>query len=234
MWDFSSVQFISVAQSCPTLCDPMDHSTPGLPDHYQLPEFTQTHVHWVRDAIQPSHPLSSPFPPVPNPSQHQSLDTIKLLEENIGRTLSNINRSNIFFFFSPSPRIMEIKTRINKQDLLKRFCTAKETKNKKTAFGIGENICKQRNQHGVNLQNIQTAHAAQYKNKQTNNSIKKWEVKWSESCSVVFDSLQPHGLYSPWTSPDKNTGVGSLSLLQDIFPTQGLNPGLPHCRLILY
>ena len=59
-------------------------------------------------------------------------NTIQLLEENIGRTLSNINRSNIFFFFSPSPRIMEIKTRINKQDLLKRFCTAKETKNKKT------------------------------------------------------------------------------------------------------
>ena len=69
----SSVQFISVAQSCPTLCDPMNHSTPGLPVHHQLPEFTQTHVHQVNDAIQPSHALSSPFPPVPNPSQHQSL-----------------------------------------------------------------------------------------------------------------------------------------------------------------
>ena len=70
---FSSVQFISVAQSCPTLCDPIDCSTPGLPVHHQLLEFTQTHVHWVRDAIQPSHPLSSPSPPAPNPSQHQSL-----------------------------------------------------------------------------------------------------------------------------------------------------------------
>ena len=68
----SSVQFSSVAQSCPTLCDPMNHSTPGLPVHHQLPEFTQTHVHRVSDAIQPSHPLSSPFPPAPNPSQHQS------------------------------------------------------------------------------------------------------------------------------------------------------------------
>ena len=67
----SSVQFSSVAQSCPTLCDPM--STPGLPVHHQLLEFTQTHIHRVRDAIQPSHPRSSPSPPAPNPSKHQSL-----------------------------------------------------------------------------------------------------------------------------------------------------------------
>ena len=66
-------QFSSVAQSCPTLCDPMNRSTPGLPVHHQLPEFTQIHVHRVSDAIQPSHPLSSPSPPAPNPSQHQSL-----------------------------------------------------------------------------------------------------------------------------------------------------------------
>ena len=58
-----SVQFSSVAQLCPTLCDPMNHSTPGLPVHQQLPEFTQTHIHRVRDAIQPFHPLSSPSPP---------------------------------------------------------------------------------------------------------------------------------------------------------------------------
>ena len=63
----------SAAQSCLTLCDPMNRSTPGLPVHHQLPEFTQTHVHRVSDAIQPSHPLSSPSPPAPNPSQHQSL-----------------------------------------------------------------------------------------------------------------------------------------------------------------
>ena len=67
------VQFSSVAQSCPTLCDPMNRSTPGLPVHHHLPEFTQTHIHRVRDAIQPSHPWSSPSPPAPNPSQHQSL-----------------------------------------------------------------------------------------------------------------------------------------------------------------
>ena len=69
----SSVQFSSVAQSCPTLCDPMDCSTPGLPVHHQLQEFTQTHVHWVGDAIQLSHPLSSPSPPTFNLSQHQGV-----------------------------------------------------------------------------------------------------------------------------------------------------------------
>ena len=65
--------FSSVAQSCPTFCNPMNRRTPGLPVHHQLPEFTQTHVHRVSDAIQPAHPLSSPSPPAPNPSQHQSL-----------------------------------------------------------------------------------------------------------------------------------------------------------------
>ena len=75
-WNIRSIrsdEIRSVTQSCPTLCDPMSRSTPGLPVHHQLPEFTQTHVHQVSDAIQPSHPLSSPSPPAPNPSQHQGL-----------------------------------------------------------------------------------------------------------------------------------------------------------------
>ena len=70
---FRSDQIRSVTQSCPTLCDPMNRSTLGLPVHHQLLEFTQTNVHQVSDAIQPSHPLSSPSPLAPNPSQHQSL-----------------------------------------------------------------------------------------------------------------------------------------------------------------
>ena len=70
---YLSVQFSSVAQSYSTLCDPMNRSTPGLPVHHKLPEFTQTHAHRVNDASQPSHPLSSPPPPAPNPSQHQGL-----------------------------------------------------------------------------------------------------------------------------------------------------------------
>ena len=69
---FSSVHF-SRSFACPTLCDPMNRSTPGLPVHHQLPEFTQTQVLRIGDAIQPSHPLSSPSPPAPSPSQHQSL-----------------------------------------------------------------------------------------------------------------------------------------------------------------
>ena len=69
----SSVQCSSVAQLCLTLCDPMNHCTPGLPVSHQLPEFTQTHAPRVGDAIQPSHPLSSPSPPAPNTSQHQVL-----------------------------------------------------------------------------------------------------------------------------------------------------------------
>ena len=69
----SSIQFSSVTQSCPTFCDPINCRTSGLPVHHQLPEFTQTHIHRVSHAIQPSHPLLSPSPPAPNPSQHQSL-----------------------------------------------------------------------------------------------------------------------------------------------------------------
>ena len=66
-------QFSSFTQLCPALCNTMDCSTPGFPVHYQLPEFAQTHVHWISDAIQPSHPLSFPSPPIFNPSQHQGL-----------------------------------------------------------------------------------------------------------------------------------------------------------------
>ena len=70
---YNSVQFSSVSQLYPTLCDPVNRSMPGPPVHHQLPEFTQTHAHRVGHAIQPSHPLSSPSPPVPSPSQHQGL-----------------------------------------------------------------------------------------------------------------------------------------------------------------
>ena len=76
---FPSVQFSSIAKLCPTLCDPTNHSTPGLPVHHQLPEFTQTHVHCVGDAIQPSHPLSSRSPPTLNLSQDQGLSNESVL-----------------------------------------------------------------------------------------------------------------------------------------------------------
>ena len=83
----ANIQFSSVAQSCPTLCNPMNCSTPGLPLHHQLPEFTQTHVHRVGDAIQPSHLLSSPFPPAPNPSQHQGLFQLVKFSHEVAKVL---------------------------------------------------------------------------------------------------------------------------------------------------
>ena len=100
------------------------------------------------------------------------IDTMKFLEENVGRTLFDINHSNIFLDLSP--RVMEIKTKVNKWDIIKlnSFCTAKETINKKTTYRMRENICKQYDRQGINLQNIQAAHAAQYqKNKQPNQKM---------------------------------------------------------------
>ena len=99
-----SVQFSSVAQSCPTLCDPMNRSTPGRPVHHQLPEFTQTHVHLVRDAIQPSHPLSSPSLPALNPSQHQSLSnesTLRIRWPKYWSFSFSIIPSKEMYLFSP-------------------------------------------------------------------------------------------------------------------------------------
>ena len=108
-----SVQFSSVAQSCLTLCDPMNLSTPGLPAHYQLPEFTQTHIHWVSDGIHPSHPLWSPSPPAPNPSQHHVLSNESTLPMKWPKYWS--------FSFSISPSNEHpglISFRMNSLDLL--------------------------------------------------------------------------------------------------------------------
>ena len=102
---YHSVQLNSVTQSCLTLCDPMNHSTPGLPVHHQLPEFTQTHAHRVGDAIQPSHPLSSPSPPAPKPSQHQGfsnesrLRTISLIYTKQQVLLVAFGRSTLYYLY---------------------------------------------------------------------------------------------------------------------------------------
>ena len=99
------INFSSVAQSCPTLCDPMNCSMPGLPVHHQLLEFTQTHVHRVSDAIQPSHPLSSPSSPAPNPSQHQSFPMSQLFAwggQSIGvSALASVLPKNTQDWWSP-------------------------------------------------------------------------------------------------------------------------------------
>ena len=90
-------QSVQSLQSCPTLCDPMNCSTPGLPVHHQLLEFTQTHVHRVGDAIQPSHPLSSPSP-VPNPSQHQGLQFITIYKKMLWFIITNIFMFQFFTY----------------------------------------------------------------------------------------------------------------------------------------
>ena len=92
----SSVQLSSVAQSCPTLCNPMNHSTPGLPVHHHLPESTQTHVHWVGDAIQPSHPLSFPSPPAFNLSQHQGFFQMSQLFASGGQSIGVSASTSVF------------------------------------------------------------------------------------------------------------------------------------------
>ena len=88
----TSVQFSSVAQLCPTLCDPMNHSTPGLPVHHQLLEFTQTHVHWAYNAIQPSHPLLSPSSPALHFSWYQGLFNWVSFSHQVETTYTSINR----------------------------------------------------------------------------------------------------------------------------------------------
>ena len=115
LYHITTVQFSSVAQSCPTLCDPMGCSTPGLPVQHQLPLFTQTHVHWVGDAIQPSHPLSSPSLPALNLSQHQGLfqwvssshQVAKVLECQLQHCLCSSRDSQEF---SPTPQFKSINS----------------------------------------------------------------------------------------------------------------------------
>ena len=114
----SSVQFSSVIQSWPTFCDPMNRRMPGLPVHHKLLEFTQTHAHRVSDAIQPSHPLSSPSPPAPNPSQHQGLfqlvnalhEAAKVLELQLQHQSSPRSKHLLISWLqSLSPVILESK-----------------------------------------------------------------------------------------------------------------------------
>ena len=119
-WTFidPSVQFSLVAQSCPTLCDPMDCITPGLPVHHQLLEPTKTHVHWVGDAIQPSHPLSSSSPPALNLSQHQGLFKLKLQDmwthSDVTYTCPDIRHFHLFsnitqILIDPGIEILKIR-----------------------------------------------------------------------------------------------------------------------------
>ena len=114
IYNNESVQFSSVAQSCLTLCDPMDCSTPGLHVHHQLLEFTQIRVHWVGDAIQTSHPLSSPSPPAFNISQHQGLIKWVSSSHQVAKALEfqlqHIKLSNFFVYKALLESLLQINT----------------------------------------------------------------------------------------------------------------------------
>ena len=176
-------------------------------------------------------------------------ETIKLFKENIGRTLNDINQSKILY--DPAPTVMEIKTKVNKWDLikLKSFCTAKENiskvkrqpsewekiiANETTDKGL---ISKTYNQL-IQLNARKTNNPIKKQGKDLNRHFSKEDIqmakvsKVTQSCPTLCDPMD--WLHSPWKSPGQNTGVGSLFLLQGIFPTQGSNPGLLQCRQILY
>ena len=159
----------SVAQSCPTLCDPMNCSTPGFPVLHHLPEFVQTHVHW---SVMPSNHLILCCPLLLLPS--------------------------IF----PSIRVFSSESAL-------RIRWPK---------------------YGSLSISPSSEYWVLYHKRPLGSPCSSCEMKVGLLCPTLW----PHGLYSLWDSPGQNTGVGSLSLLQGIFPTQGSNPGLPHCRQILY
>ena len=191
------IQFRSVTQSYLTLCGPMNCSTPGLPVHHQLPEFTQAHIHRVSDAIQPSHPLSSPSPPAPNPSQHQSLPMSQLFAW--GGQSTGVSALASFLpkksqGWSPSEWTGWISLQL--KGLSRAFCST--TVQKHQFFGSQPSS-------------------------QFNSHIHTWpqevivvKVKVAQSCPTLCD---------PVNSPGQNSGVGSHSLFQGIFLSfWGLSP----------
>ena len=146
-------QFSSVAQLCVTFRHPMDCSTPGFPVHHQFLEFAQTHVHWVSDAIQPSHPPSSPSPPAPNLSQHQGLFQWVSSSHQMAKVLKFQLQ-----YQSISPSISSMGTNQTHKLL---HSKGNRKQNEKIANKLGEYICNWYYQQGFNFQNIQTTRSTQ-------------------------------------------------------------------------
>ena len=212
-----SVQFSSVTQSCLTLWDPMDCSTPGFPVH-QLLELTQTHVHWVSDAIQPSHPLSSPSPPAFNLSQHQGLFQWVNSSNQVAKVLEFQLQHQSFQW------IFRISFRIDWFDLL----AVPPLKSLLQHHGSKTSIL-------GTLYGLLYGPSLWFSSPWTVWKAYSWVTLFNVlcQCSVMSDSLQPHGQWPatvlcPWNFPGRNTGVGCHFLLQGIFPTQGLNLHLLH------
>ena len=187
----TNVSVSSVAQSCPTLCDPMNSSMPGLPVHHQLPEFTQTHVHRVSDAIQPSDPLSSPSPPAPNPSQQQSL----------------------FQWVNSSHEVAKLlEFQLQHHSFQRNF--------------LYPTLCDPMNcsLSGSSVHGILQAWILELVTVHSPGDLPNPEIE-PRSPTLQVDSLP-----AETQGKAKNTGVGSLSLLQQIFLTQESNWGLWDCR----
>ena len=147
-WELSSV-----AQLCLTFRHPVDCSTPGFPVHHQFLEFAQTHVHWVSDSIQPSHPPLSPSSPAPNLSQHQGLFQWVSSSHQMAKVLKFQLQ-----YQSISPSISSMGTNQTHKLLHNK---GNHKQNKKTTYELGECICKWCNWQGLNSQNIPTAHTTQ-------------------------------------------------------------------------
>ena len=231
-WDIVAVQCLI----CVWLCDLLYCSMPGFPILHYLLKFGQTYVHWVCDAIQPSHPLLPASPPALSLSRHQvffsesglCIRWPKYWSFSLSISPSNEYSGLIYFRidwfnqwdiacpFLDSIKNLSAYSTLNiipdctcvyphsMRQIPSSFLSATTAKHLKYLVQVPELISDSRNESE------------------------------SESCSVMSDSLWPRGLCSPWNSLGQSTGVGSLSLLQGIFPTQGSNQGLLHCRWILY
>ena len=199
----------SVAKLLPTLCNPTDCSTPGLPVLHYLLEFAQTHVRWVSDAIQPSRPLSPPSPPAFNLSQCHVFSNESALHIRWPKYWS--------FSFSISPSNEHsglISFRMDWLDLL-------------AVQGTLKSLLQHHSSKGSVLW-CSALFMVQLI------SVHECESHLVMSNSLCLHGLRPTRLLCPWDSPGKNMGVGCHFLLQEVFLTQGLNLGLLHCRQILY
>ena len=234
----TSVQFSSVAQSCSTLCNPMDFSTPGFHVHHQLPEFIQIHVYWVGDAIQPSHPLSSPSLLAFHLSQHQGLFQWVSSSHQVARVLEFQFQHQSFQWI-----FRLISFRIDWFDFLAIQGTLKSL--------LQHHSSKASILWCSVFFMVQLSHPYMTTGKTI--ALTRWTLVSkvmcllfnilsrllclvAQSCLILCNTMdyRPPGPPLHGDSPGKNTAVGCHTLLQRIFPTQGSNPGLPHCRWILY
>ena len=199
-------KFSLVTQSCPTLCDPMDCSTPGLPVHHQLLEFTQTHVHWVGDAIQPSHSLSSPSPPAFN------FSSIRVFSNESVLPIRWLKYWSFSFSISPSYGYLfhlgwTEWISLQSKGLSRVFSNTTVQKHQFIAKPVMKYIILIDSDVCMHISTV---------------------LSPVQLCNPM--DCNPPGSYVHGDSLDKNIGVGCHALLQGIFPTQRSNMDLLHCR----